>query len=104
MLFASNSNPSKPVLSAMGMDNFDFLFALFSFNSKKLEKIERRFEHIYLMFLNICGHSANDVAMLQAAHVGIGLPGEEGRQAVMASDFQIGRFSLLRRLLVCRLI
>jgi magnesium-transporting ATPase (P-type) len=46
------------------------------------------------------GDGANDVAMLQAAHVGIGLPGEEGRQAIMASDFQIGRFSLLRRLLL----
>eukprot|EP00898_Chlorokybus_atmophyticus_P003859 jgi/Chlat1/4474/Chrsp29S04419 len=46
------------------------------------------------------GDGANDVAMLQTAHVGVGISGQEGRQAVMASDFAIGQFRFLARLLL----
>jgi P-type E1-E2 ATPase len=35
---------------------------------------------------------ANDVAMIQAAHVGVGVKGNEGMQAVMSADFVIGQF------------
>lgn len=45
------------------------------------------------------GDGANDVSMIQEAHVGIGIFGKEGRQAVNSSDFAIGRFNLLNRLL-----
>lgn len=45
------------------------------------------------------GDGANDVSMIQEAHVGIGVFGKEGRQAVNSSDFAIGRFNLLNRLL-----
>lgn len=38
--------------------------------------------------------------MIQTADVGIGISGVEGRQAVMASDFAIPRFSFLLRLLL----
>ena len=43
---------------------------------------------------------ANDVPMLQKAHVGIGLSGQEGRQAVMSSDFSMGQFRFLSKLLL----
>ena len=33
------------------------------------------------------GDGANDVGMIQAAHIGVGISGQEGMQAVMASDF-----------------
>ncbi|KAL6450692.1 DNF1 Phospholipid-transporting ATPase DNF1 [Candida maltosa Xu316] len=46
------------------------------------------------------GDGANDVAMIQAAHVGVGIAGEEGRQAVMSSDYAIGQFRFLSRLLL----
>lgn len=46
------------------------------------------------------GDGANDVSMIQMADVGIGISGQEGRQAVMASDFAIGRFKFLSRLLL----
>ena len=46
------------------------------------------------------GDGANDVAMIQAANVGIGLSGHEGRQAVMASDYAMPRFRFLPRLLL----
>ncbi|ETN76420.1 IC domain protein, HAD ATPase, P-type family [Necator americanus] len=46
------------------------------------------------------GDGANDVPMIQSAHVGIGLAGKEGMQAAMACDFAISRFRFLRRLLL----
>lgn len=45
------------------------------------------------------GDGANDVGMITAAHVGVGLAGKEGQQAVRASDFAISQFSFLQRLL-----
>lgn len=42
------------------------------------------------------GDGANDVSMIQEAHLGIGLYGKEGRQAVRASDYALGRFRFLR--------
>lgn len=43
------------------------------------------------------GDGANDVSMIQAADVGVGISGEEGLQAVNSSDFAIAQvwFSLL---------
>jgi phospholipid-transporting ATPase len=46
------------------------------------------------------GDGANDVPMIQKAHVGVGVKGNEGMQAVMSSDFVIGQFRFLRRLLL----
>ena len=46
------------------------------------------------------GDGANDVAMIQEAHVGVGIAGEEGRQAVMSSDYAIGQFRFLTRLML----
>ena len=46
------------------------------------------------------GDGANDVNMITAAHVGIGLAGLEGKQAVRASDYSIAQFSFLRKLIL----
>ena len=46
------------------------------------------------------GDGANDVGLIQSAHVGIGISGREGRAAVMASDFSVGNFASLARLLL----
>lgn len=46
------------------------------------------------------GDGANDVAMIQAANIGVGIAGEEGRQAVMSSDYGMGQFRFLTRLLL----
>uniref|UniRef100_A0A3P9H379 Phospholipid-transporting ATPase n=1 Tax=Oryzias latipes TaxID=8090 RepID=A0A3P9H379_ORYLA len=46
------------------------------------------------------GDGANDVNMIQVADVGIGISGQEGMQAVMASDFAITRFKHLKKLLL----
>jgi magnesium-transporting ATPase (P-type) len=46
------------------------------------------------------GDGANDVAMIQAADIGVGLLGKEGRQAANNADFAFGRFRCLTRLLL----
>eukprot|EP00004_Rigifila_ramosa_P002750 TRINITY_DN1281_c0_g1_i7.p1 TRINITY_DN1281_c0_g1~~TRINITY_DN1281_c0_g1_i7.p1 ORF type:complete len:1138 (+),score=290.77 TRINITY_DN1281_c0_g1_i7:465-3416(+) len=45
------------------------------------------------------GDGANDVSMIQAAHVGVGILGLEGTQASRAADFSIHQFRHLVRLL-----
>ena len=45
------------------------------------------------------GDGANDVSMIQAAHLGIGIAGQEGLQAARASDYAIGQFRFLKKLL-----
>ncbi|WIA18543.1 hypothetical protein OEZ85_009989 [Tetradesmus obliquus] len=46
------------------------------------------------------GDGANDVSMIQAAHIGVGISGREGRAAVQAADFAFGQFRFLVRLLL----
>ncbi|PWA36804.1 P-type ATPase, HAD-like domain protein [Artemisia annua] len=46
------------------------------------------------------GDGANDVGMIQEAHIGVGISGMEGMQAVMASDFSVPQFRFLERLLL----
>lgn len=52
-----------------------------------------------VMTLSI-GDGANDVAMIQEADVGVGITGMEGRQAAMSSDYAIGQFRYLQRLVL----
>lgn len=46
------------------------------------------------------GDGANDVPMIMQAHIGIGIRGLEGTQAVRTSDFAINQFSHLQKLLL----
>uniref|UniRef100_A0A183BHR8 P-type phospholipid transporter n=1 Tax=Globodera pallida TaxID=36090 RepID=A0A183BHR8_GLOPA len=46
------------------------------------------------------GDGANDVSMIRTAHIGVGISGQEGMQAVLSSDFSIGQFRFLERLLL----
>ncbi|CAG8457910.1 83_t:CDS:2 [Ambispora gerdemannii] len=45
------------------------------------------------------GDGANDIAMIQEAHVGIGITGREGLQAARSSDYSIAQFRFLADLL-----
>jgi phospholipid-translocating ATPase len=46
------------------------------------------------------GDGANDVSMIKSAHIGVGISGQEGMQAVLASDFSLAQFRYLERLLL----
>ncbi|GFR72418.1 phospholipid-transporting ATPase [Elysia marginata] len=56
-------------------------------------------DNLKKMTLSI-GDGANDVSMIQTADIGVGISGQEGMQAVMASDFAIAKFRFLERLLL----
>ena len=55
--------------------------------------------HLKSVLLAI-GDGANDVSMIQAAHVGVGIAGLEGLQAARSADVSIGQFRFLRKLLL----
>eukprot|EP00347_Sterkiella_histriomuscorum_P017586 403348770 len=46
------------------------------------------------------GDGANDVSMILEAHIGVGIRGKEGTQAVRSADYAISQFRFLERLLM----
>lgn len=46
------------------------------------------------------GDGANDLSMISAANVGVGISGREGQQAARAADFSISQFRFLTRLVL----
>jgi len=62
-----------------------------------VELIKNRLTNISTLAI---GDGANDVNMITSAHVGVGIIGEEGKQAARASDYSIAQFSYLKRLLL----
>ena len=46
------------------------------------------------------GDGGNDVGMIEEAHIGVGIIGKEGKSAAAVSDFSIGRFRMLDRLIL----
>ena len=46
------------------------------------------------------GDGGNDVSMIQAANIGIGIVGKEGQQASLAADVSVLQFKSLTRLLL----
>uniref|UniRef100_T1JA93 Phospholipid-transporting ATPase n=1 Tax=Strigamia maritima TaxID=126957 RepID=T1JA93_STRMM len=60
-------------------------------------KLVKEEQHVLTLAI---GDGANDVSMIQTADVGIGISGQEGMQAVMASDFAMAKFKYLERLLL----
>lgn len=59
--------------------------------------IRKRVKHAVTLAI---GDGANDIAMIQEAHVGIGITGKEGLQAARTSDYSIAQFRFLLRLLL----
>ena len=46
------------------------------------------------------GDGANDVSMIQEAHVGLGIVGKEGRQAARCADYAFANFSMLKKVIL----
>ncbi|KAG0190932.1 hypothetical protein DFQ28_001233 [Apophysomyces sp. BC1034] len=60
-------------------------------------KVVKKFSKSILLAV---GDGANDVSMIQAAHVGVGISGVEGLQAARSADFSISQFRFLKKLLL----
>jgi len=56
-------------------------------------------KHLKALLLAI-GDGANDVGMIQAAHVGVGISGVEGLQAARSADVALAQFRFLTKLLL----
>jgi phospholipid-transporting ATPase len=65
-------------------------------NKSQVVALARKHSHWITLAI---GDGANDVSMIQTSHVGVGIIGKEGTQAVQASDYAIAQFKFLRHLL-----
>ncbi|XP_038055242.1 probable phospholipid-transporting ATPase IA isoform X6 [Patiria miniata] len=66
---------------------------------QKAELVELVKQNVKVVTLAI-GDGANDVGMIQAADVGIGISGREGLQAANCSDYSIAQFRFLHKLML----
>ena len=73
----------------------DLIVSLFKIKKKNIIKIKVK-QYLRLSI----GDGGNDVSMIQAASVGIGIVGKEGRQASLAADFSILQFKYIPELLL----
>lgn len=64
---------------------------------QKSEVVEMVKKQVKVITLAI-GDGANDVGMIQTAHVGVGISGNEGLQAANSSDYSIAQVSRMARL------
>ncbi|GAB5566232.1 phospholipid-transporting ATPase IB isoform X1 [Prionailurus iriomotensis] len=64
--------------------------------SEIVDVVKKRVKAITLAI----GDGANDVGMIQTAHVGVGISGNEGMQATNNSDYAIAQFCYLEKLLL----
>lgn len=61
---------------------------------QKSEVVEMVKKQVKVITLAI-GDGANDVGMIQTAHVGVGISGNEGLQAANSSDYSIAQVSTM---------
>src|SRR3569833_2154493 len=57
-------------------------------------------ENVHLSMTLAIGDGANDIAMIQESHVGVGISGREGLQAARIADYSIAQCRFLQRLLL----
>lgn len=80
------------------------LFSLFRVSPlQKSEVVEMVKKQVKVITLAI-GDGANDVGMIQTAHVGVGISGNEGLQAANSSDYSIAQVSTMAGAYTCTLI
>ncbi|XP_041085056.1 phospholipid-transporting ATPase IC isoform X2 [Polyodon spathula] len=63
----------------------------------RMVELVRRYQGVVTLAI---GDGANDVNMIKTAHIGVGISGQEGLQAVQCSDYSIAQFRFLQRLLL----
>ncbi len=65
----------------------------------RMVRLVKRFSKKKIVTLAI-GDGANDVNMINTANIGVGIIGKEGLAAVRASDYSIGQFKFLHRIIL----
>lgn len=55
---------------------------------------------LVVVFLSLCSTQRVVFVSFLAAHIGVGISGQEGMQAAMSSDYSFGQFRYLQRLLL----
>ncbi|XP_037350503.1 phospholipid-transporting ATPase FetA-like isoform X2 [Talpa occidentalis] len=60
-------------------------------------ELVKRYKNVVTLAI---GDGANDVGMIKAAHIGVGICGQEGMQAMLSSDYAFSEFHCLQRLLL----
>ncbi|PNY28583.1 Phospholipid-transporting ATPase [Tolypocladium capitatum] len=68
--------------------------------SQKANLVKSIRRHVPNSMTLAIGDGANDIGMIQASHVGIGISGREGLQAARISDYSIAQFRFLQKLLL----
>ncbi|XP_047381769.1 phospholipid-transporting ATPase FetA-like isoform X2 [Sciurus carolinensis] len=67
------------------------------FQKAQVVELVKRYKKVVTLAI---GDGANDVSMIKAAHIGVGISGQEGMQAMLNSDFAFSQFCYLQRLLL----
>lgn len=67
--------------------------------SQKAQLIKRIRHRVPKTMTLAIGDGANDIGMILASHVGVGISGREGLQAARIADYSIAQFRFLQRLL-----
>ncbi|XP_077901100.1 phospholipid-transporting ATPase FetA [Ictidomys tridecemlineatus] len=67
------------------------------FQKAQVVELVKRYKKVVTLAI---GDGANDVSMIKAAHIGVGISGQEGMQAMLNSDFAFSQFRYLQRLLL----
>lgn len=62
--------------------------------------VKAHYSRLTSCHVNALSKGANDVAMIQEAHIGVGIAGLEGAQASMSADYAVGQFRFLTKLLI----
>ena len=74
--------------------SFKFMIIIFQFRFKIIKLVKSSKSKPMTAAI---GDGANDVSMIQEAHVGIGIFGKEGRNAAISADFAFAKFKFLKR-------
>lgn len=87
----------KYVFQGHSFESFVLIFLSFLLHLRvsplqKSEVVEMVKKQVKVVTLAI-GDGANDVSMIQTAHVGVGISGNEGLQAANSSDYSIAQVS-----------
>lgn len=89
----------RPLCTLSSHCDVDLKTSIFLFRVSPLQKsevVEMVKKQVKVITLAI-GDGANDVGMIQTAHVGVGISGNEGLQAANSSDYSIAQVSTMAR-------